>query len=273
MKTRFANIVGKARALESRIASTVEETARKLTGTGALQPLEIAQAIVDDVEREIQPSGRGQRVFPFNNLRVFIVAASRRTRAYLEAICEGPPSLEQRVADRLAAAGCPAPGLVVRTVFVPAPRPDWSRPEYHLEFARSPTAAPLPAAALPQLELTVTSGDTEKSSYVFAGDCLAIGRGVEVRDRRQRLLRINHVVFREDGGDVNQSVSRRHAHIHLDRQTFRIIDDGSAQGTNVIRNGRGLDVPRGSRGLALQSGDELVLGQARVRVTLSRQAP
>ena len=97
---------------------------------------------------------------------------------------------------------------------------------------------------------------------------MTIGRGVEVRDSRHQLLRINHVAFTEHGGDVNQSVSRRQARIELDPQTGqpRLIDDNSAQGTSVIRHGRGIAVPRGSRGLGLRSGDEVVVGQARVRI-------
>jgi type IV secretory pathway VirB10-like protein len=34
----------------------------------------------------------------------------------------------------------------------------------------------------------------------------------------------------------------------------------------VIRHGRGIAVPRGSRGLGLEAGDEVVLGQARIRI-------
>jgi hypothetical protein len=91
-----------------------------------------------------------------------------------------------------------------------------------------------------------------------------------VRDERRQLVRINHVAFLENGEDVNQSVSRRHARIELDERTRRprVIDDNSAQGTAVIRGGRGIAVPRGSRGLTLQSNDEVAFGQARVRIRL-----
>jgi hypothetical protein len=68
-------------------------------------------------------------------------------------------------------------------------------------------------------------------------------------------------------------VSRRHARLELDPATQRprLIDDNSAQGTSVIRDGRSLAVPRGSRGLLLRSGDELVFGQARVALTLAQE--
>jgi len=106
--------------------------------------------------------------------------------------------------------------------------------------------------------------------YVFDQAPVALGRGDEVRDDRQRLLRTNQVVFTEGAGDINQSVSRRHARIEHDPaiSAYRVYDDGSAQGTSVIRRGRGFPVPRGAKGLRLQPGDEIVLGQARVRVKL-----
>jgi hypothetical protein len=47
-----------------------------------------------------------------------------------------------------------------------------------------------------------------------------------------------------------------------------LLDDNSAQGTSVIRHGKGISVPRGSRGLVLQSGDEIVIGQARLRLRI-----
>ena len=57
------------------------------------------------------------------------------------------------------------------------------------------------------------------------------------------------------------------------RRTWAVLNEksstyssDSAQGTSVIRGGRGIAVPRGSRGLALKSDDEIVLGQARIKV-------
>jgi hypothetical protein len=117
----------------------------------------------------------------------------------------------------------------------------------------------------------VLQGSATAPTYTFTAWPITLGRGAEVRDNRQQLLRLNHVAFVENGDAVNQSVSRRHAHIDLDARTSRprVIDDNSAQGTSIIRAGRGIAVPRGSRGLGLQSGDEIVLGQGRVRVTFS----
>jgi hypothetical protein len=95
-----------------------------------------------------------------------------------------------------------------------------------------------------------------------------------VRDHQHRLVRINHVAFLEaadgDSAAINSTVSRRHARIDLDTDTGRprLVDDNSAQGTSIIRGGRSIGVPRGSRGLGLQTGDEIVQGQARMAVTI-----
>ena len=91
---------------------------------------------------------------------------------------------------------------------------------------------------------------------------------LEVRDSGHRLIRTNHVAFVEGSGDVNQSVSRRHAYISYEPHSrgFRLHDDGSEHGTGIVRNGRTVAVPRGSRGVRLHSADEIVLGEARLRV-------
>ena len=65
----------------------------------------------------------------------------------------------------------------------------------------------------------------------------------------------------------NSTVSRTHAHIEFDAKSgeFRIFDDHSALGTTVLREGEFVNVPKGtSKGAALRSGDEIVLGQARL---------
>jgi pSer/pThr/pTyr-binding forkhead associated (FHA) protein len=80
------------------------------------------------------------------------------------------------------------------------------------------------------------------------------------------------VAFTDAGGTANDTVSRRHAHIDYADESadYRISDDGSAHGTSIVRNGTTIGVPSGTRGIRLQSGDEIVLGEARVRVKISK---
>ena len=75
-------------------------------------------------------------------------------------------------------------------------------------------------------------------------------------------------LFRDDAPAPNQSVSRAHAHLEFDSENvaFRLYDDRSAHGTTVVRDGTVIPVPPGpSKGVALRDGDEIVLGQARLR--------
>ncbi len=68
---------------------------------------------------------------------------------------------------------------------------------------------------------------------------------------------------REGETEANRSVSRKHAHIAYSRESreYRVRDDGSARGTAVLRQGQTIRVPQGSRGIRLESGDEIVLGE------------
>jgi hypothetical protein len=268
MKTRMAGWLGKARQLEAAIAARVEGASRHFTAPPR-QPLETVHAIVASVAGEVQAAGRGRQVFPYTQLRIWLAAASSRDRARLSAACDGPPSLEERIVERLAAAGCALGALPVKVSFVAEPKADWLDPGFHVEYARSAAASSEPAG-LGRLDLTIVHGAAERASYSFTGTAVAIGRGADVRDRAGRLIRTNHVAFVEQGGEVNQSVSRQHARIEYEAPSgaFRLQDDGASRGTHVIREGRGLAVPRG-RGLRLRSGDVLVLGEARVRVRIS----
>jgi len=53
-----------------------------------------------------------------------------------------------------------------------------------------------------------------------------------------------------------------------DAAVYRLSDDRSAYGTSIVRNGAAIEVPTGSRGIRLQTGDEIVLGEARLKVKL-----
>jgi FHA domain len=271
MTNKIADLLGTARKLESALATSVEGATRLVTGSSASprHPLELVLAVVDAIEREIQPAGRGKRAFPFTHIQLQLLASSPRTKAHLEVACEGPPTLRARILERLEAAGCTVSALAVDIAFATTAEPDWSHGDFDIQCARSAGVTPPPRPPA-RLELTVAHGTADRIVYVFEGAPIALGRGDEVRDERQRLIRTNQVAFTEGAGEINQSVSRRHARIEHDvaPDAYRLYDDGSAQGTSVIRRGRGFPVPRGTKGLRLQSGDEIVLGQARLQVKI-----
>ena len=125
-----------------------------------------------------------------------------------------------------------------------------------------------------RLKLAVIKGAAEQRSYAFTSGRIDIGRRSDVVDQRQRLIRTNHVAFSEDGPDENRTVSRRHAHIEFNAQDrcYRLWDDRSAHGTTIVRDGRAIRVPAGARGTRLETNDEIVLGHARLRVTVEKSA-
>jgi hypothetical protein len=272
----------KARQLERKITRSVDAAMTEFIGREATTPLEIVHGVVNRAEQEIQEIGRGRRVFPFNHVRVLVVAGPRdkEARARFAAVIDGPPSLSERLVDRLRAAGCTVGSIATEIAYTRERGTGWIHPEFHVEFDRTAEAAPAPAPepeppAAPddlQLKLTVIKGNAERRDYAFTGGRIDIGRRAEVLDHRQRLIRTNDVAFADDEQEVNASVSRRHAHLEYSQQDgcYRVWDDSSAQGTSIIRGGRTIRVPPGARGGRIENGDELVLGQARLRVTLKK---
>jgi hypothetical protein len=272
------DFAGKARKLERRISRTVDAAVDEFVGPSAITPIEIVHAVLDRAEQQIQEIGRGRRVFPFNLIRVHVVAGpkDREARARIAAVIEGPPTLAARLVERLRAAGCPAKDVATDVTFARARGADWPSADFHVEFDQ--VAAPLPPVSVPSeltptvcgpIRLTVLKGVAEQRAYVFKAGRIDIGRQAEVFDQRQRLVRTNHVAFRDEGADQNASVSRRHAHIDFNETQgcYRLWDDRSAHGTSIIRNGRTIRVPAGARGTRLEAGDEIVLGAARLKVS------
>jgi FHA domain-containing protein len=265
----------KARNLEAKLAGTLDRTVGGLVRSGTREPLEIVHAIVEAAQEEVQSSGRGRRVFPFNSMTVTILAPSRDVRARFEAVIADGVPLRDRVIAGLGSAGCPTddPGddLEVTVNYEIRPRRGWRNPQFHIEFARvaKPERQCAGGGALPpRVDVTVLNGTAERRTYALSSMRIDIGRCTEVRDSHHRLIRTNHVAFLERSGDINQSVSRRHAHISYEprSKSYRLHDDGSEHGTGIVRQGRSLAVPRGARGVRLESADEIVLGDARVRV-------
>jgi len=267
------DIVGKARRLEQKIARTVDAAVGEFLGESGSSAIEIVHGVVEAAEQQVQEAGRGRRVFPFNRVVVYVPAPvrDRQTRARVAAVVEGPPSLADRLRERLESVGCRVEALATDVVYVPKPLSDWKSPDYHVKFERS-AQVPIPSnsqsSGPSRLRLTVVTGAADQRVYGFTGGRIDIGRRAEVLDGRQRLVRTNHVAFSEEGPDVNRTVSRRHAHIEYRRtaREYRLWDDRSAHGTAVVRGGRTIPVLSGSRGTRLLPGDEIILGQARMRV-------
>jgi FHA domain len=267
------DILGKAKKLERKIARSLDAAVVEFVGGSEPAPLEIVQAVLDRAEQQIQEAGRGVRLFPFNRVKVIVVAppGAKAARARFAAVADGPPSLGERLRARLQSAGCRAVDVAVEVSYAAKAGPQWESPIFHVEFDRAPVAAApgVTASPMPRLKLTVVAGKALPRTQIFSGTRIDIGRRAEVLDAKQRVVRTNHVAF-EEGPDENRSVSRRHAHLtyHPGTGDYRLQDDRSVHGTSILRGGRTIAVPAGSRGVRVESGDEIIVGQARLKVTV-----
>ena len=140
------DILARARDLEAKLARTVDRAAARVmpATTGPREPLEIAHAVVDLVEKEVQPAGRGRHLFPFNRIKVLLVAPSRHAQARFDATFAVEPTLTQRIQMRLESAGCVPAGLAVSVEYVAAAGQGWAASDVHVEFERIDIPEPDP---------------------------------------------------------------------------------------------------------------------------------
>lgn len=122
--------------------------------------------------------------------------------------------------------------------------------------------------------LTVLTGSANAETLTLKEGRTNIGRTAEVF-RSAGPSRRNDLAFTEKT-DINGTVSREHAHILFSRKdgTYRLFNDriykGEAQcALWITRDGLSQPVHRGSRGLALEDGDEIHLGAALLRFSLA----
>lgn len=269
-------------AIRDRILD-IEQRLKRLAGEpAATEPLEIRQAIVLAVVDLTRPAGRGTRVLPFDRIAVDVVAPTADARRVFEAVFARDEGLEGAIAKALAAAGCaPTQAPAIDVHYRKRALDGWPAGQHFAVTGRADAAkapgAPAPAVAaapavagLPLVMLKVVKGKANRRSLELRAERINIGRQEDVSDRERRLVRRNQLVFVE-GEALSESVSRAHAHLRCtEAGECRVRDDNSAYGTRIVRGGRTIDVlPTNTRGVRLQSGDELHLGRVIVQVGLS----
>jgi len=162
---------------------------------------------------------------------------------------------------------------VVQVELVPELPPDVTSRGFDVRYGTILT--PQPSEEVMDVRFTVTAGTAQQQEVCVMKKRIYLGRLADVVDANQRLTRQNDVAFLDNGPAPNPSVSRAHAHLEFDpeKAVFRLFDDRSAHGTAIIRDGSVIPVPQGpSKGVALKNGDEIVLGQARLRFEHGRTA-
>ena len=264
----------------SEVEKTIERAFRKWTerAFGPAQSDELLlvhRAILEEIEGKIQTVQRGQRLFPYNYLRVRLVSQEPERRALFQAAFAQDRRLESDIRESLQGAGCALPTGFAADVETAEEGPKGFEIAYTIRDVPSvpapvpaPEPEPPPAPEFVPGRLVVVRGKAARDGYAIEKSRTNIGRMQELTDSQQRIVRRNDVVFEEGGDDANATVSRAHAHIRFDRASgqYRICDDESEFGTRVFRDGRAIEVPAGNRrGEKLRAGDEIYLGRACLR--------
>ena len=236
------------------------------------RPLEIREAIIDSAVGRAEPAAAGRRVLPHNHLLVTVIAGDKDERAALQASLE---DVADAIRDRLGEIRCPVPaGFDVDVHYVKRAKPGWTpQQRFAVEFGSrvvTRAAATRAAAVPPVSRVNVVRGQATQTSYTLKELHVRIGRTAISTDHTGR-PRHNHVVFVEDGDEHSATVGRAHASIQYDaaRREYRLFDDGSHNGTRVVRGGTILNVvARNPVGVTLFSGDEVQLGTAAMTVEI-----
>jgi hypothetical protein len=243
--------------LDRWIAGKLKNWSSKVVGAPQRQHLlEIRRDILEDVRDRIQPIGEGKNVFPYNRISVQIGAPDAEQQTVYEAVFCDEDGLEHDIRELLIETGCPVPaGFSVAVAVVEGAHP------FVIDYLRARGASL--HSTRPDAMLTVIQGQADAAKYSIASDRFNIGRLKEVTGEREGLRRRNDVAF----ADTETTVSREHAYIRYDPDSsrFRLYDSGSERGTAIFRQGRRVEVPKGAaRGVQLQSGDEIHIGNARL---------
>jgi hypothetical protein len=220
--------------------------------------LEIRRDILEDFRRHIEPKGRGKYVFPYNEIAIRLAAKDDGQRQIFEGTFSEGEALAQDLRELLSEAGCSAPKNL-RVILDLDAAPFGVAYHNRKSVAEQPRTANRPAA-----KLTVTKGSADPVELGIAANRVNFGRLKEIVAEKDGLRRRNDLAF--DAAET--TVSREHGHIRYDPSSgkFRICDDKSARGISIFRDGRRIGVPRASsRGVQLQTGDEVHLGDARFR--------
>jgi hypothetical protein len=230
-------------------------------------PLEVCQAVLDDIERKLEPVGRGRRVFPYTHVAVRL-RQTKTDRAALDAAFD---RFESRVRDRLAELRCEPPkALDVKVVVLRKCPAEWTSSQlFAVEYRTAHDAEDTSSTA--PVQITILKGSAARKAYHFTEPLISIGRTADPIDAAGRVRR-NRVVFLDTVDGVNETVGRAHAHLRFDAQAreYRLFDDGSSNGTSIVRGGAAIPVPpRDPRGVRVCSGDEVHIGRAVIRIVIN----
>jgi len=253
--------------LDRWMAGKVKNWSARVSGRHGKELLEVRREILEDVRSRMQPKGAGKNVFPHNFIGIQVAVQDELERVFCEGAFAGKDGLEQDIREMFVEAGCALPrGFQVKVELVDDAGLAWAEQPFRIEYSSGKAAAVKSRGSgeRPAAKVIVTAGNGALPECEITTDRFYLGRLAEVVGEREGLRRRNDLAFAE----TETTVSREHACIRYDREAgaYKIFDTHSQRGTFVLRGGRRIDVPRGgAAGVELKSGDEIHLGNARVR--------
>jgi len=229
------------------------------------KPLDVVAAVLHEIEDKVVPRGAGRRMFPHSCIVVKLLLPRAAERAGFQLALD---DLESKIRQRFQEIDCEAVyPLEVRTQFLNKAPAGWSPEQiFALDLEKRSSDHPVPTTTAVSVRVQVVTAVGAKRTQAFSEPRILLGRGAELSDRRGGRRR-NHIALDER----NSSVSRAHARMVYDasRRGYRLLDEGSTRGTQVIRRGEVIKVPMNDpRGVLLLSGDEIQLGDVMLRVTI-----
>lgn len=234
---------------------------------GAREAIELYRDALDQIAARATAGKRGGRVFPFNLITIELHAADAERKAVLETLFDSG-QLGEDIRSTLEESRITPPAELTVTVRYPEESLVEMRILCEKQENEKPVPAPVISAAPTPARLLTITGVSSATELSLDRPRINLGREEEVLDVSGRPIRRNELSFPETAHEANGTVSRAHAHISFDPGAglWRIFDDGSSLGTSLFRAGRRIEVPaHGGRGVALRPGDEIYLGQVRLK--------
>ena len=235
--------------------------ARAVTLDSPPELAEIRFAVLEEVRRKSYRAG-ARMVFPFDLVRLSMRGVEEsRAAAFRSAFFQS--YLAHEIQGKLRADSVRFPERLSVHVEVLTGLPQLNE----AWLTVSVTSQEHPAGAAVRAHLEVREGSANVPELPLDKPRVRIGREVDVY-REGGIVRRNDLAFIGDS-DVNQSVSREHAHIDYDNTAgeYRLFNDrwyarGTDCGTRIVRDGVSVEVHRDSRGTKLEPDDEIHLGRA-----------
>ncbi|MDO5720755.1 MAG: FHA domain-containing protein [Actinomycetaceae bacterium] len=166
------------------------------------------------------------------------------------------------------ASSVPAPNPAP-SAYVPAPEPSPAPPVMHPPAPASAPAstpvspAPTPSAPLGQTPAALPETPTAVAHSLVLPDGRTFPLHGELRIGRKPSRHLGTTTVELD--DPHRTISRNHCVIRCEGNTYRLIDEASANGTEIVRNGQREPVPHGYP-VGIVPGDTILIGEFTLRI-------